>query len=78
MWREGRVREALARVGEEVGAAPDAVAHAFLLRHPAGIRPITGSGRLERIAAAVAATELELSREQWFELWTASTGAPLP
>lgn len=76
--RSSRVQDALARVGAEVDAAPDVVAYAFLLRHPARIHPITGSGRLDRVAAAVRATEVELSREQWFDLWTASTGERLP
>lgn len=76
--RGARVREALSRVAEDLGAAPDVVAYAFLLRHPSGIRPITGSGRVERIAAAVEATNLALSREHWFDLWTASTGLGLP
>jgi predicted oxidoreductase len=76
--RAERVRVALRAVGDEHGGAPlDAVAFAFLLRHPAGVRPITGSGRLERLRTAAAARELALSREDWFRIWTASQGAPL-
>ncbi len=76
--RETRVRAALARVGAEAGLEPDAVAFAFLARHPAGIISVTGTRKLERIARARAATEVTLSREQWFDLWTASTGERLP
>jgi len=76
--QEVRVRAAASRVAEELGASVDTVAYSFLLRHPVGLRPITGSGKLERIAAAVRAMEVPLSRDQWFDLWTASTGSPLP
>ena len=73
-----RVRTAAEGVAAELGVTVDTVAYAFLLRHPARVRPITGSGKLERLGAAVRATEISLSRDQWFDLWTASTGAPLP
>lgn len=76
--QEVRVRAAMGRVAEELGVAPDTVAYAFLLRHPSRMAPITGSGKLERVAAAARAADVSLSRDQWFDLWTASTGAPLP
>ena len=72
------MRAAAARIAEELGASVDTVAYSFLLRHPVGLRPITGSGKLDRVAAAVRAMEVPLSRDQWFDLWTASTGSPLP
>ena len=76
--RTVRVREALSRVGKESGLTEAGAAFAFLARHPSGIVPVTGSQSLERIAEAKAAMSTELSREQWFEIWTASTGASLP
>ena len=76
--RARRVQGALEAVAEARGVTADTVAFAFLLRHPARLLPITGTGRLARLELAVRATELELSREEWFELWCASTGAPLP
>ena len=56
----------------------DVLAYAFLLHHPIHIIPVTGSSRIERIDYAVQATELELTDEQWFELWIASTGQNIP
>ncbi|MEM9381739.1 MAG: aldo/keto reductase [Planctomycetota bacterium] len=76
--RETRVRAAVRSVALELGVEPDVVAYAFLLRHPSGICPITGSGRLPRIASAVRALDVTLERDAWFQLWTASTGKPLP
>lgn len=75
--REGRVREALARVGEEVGLTVAGAAFAFLARHPSGIVPVTGSQVVDRIAEAAGAMGVRLSREQFFDVWTASTGSSL-
>ena len=77
--RAARVRTALAKVAAELGAAsPEKVAYAWLLRHPARILPVTGSGRIARVREAVGALTLPLTREQWFDIWCASTGASLP
>jgi predicted oxidoreductase len=74
-----RVRRALAEVGAELGgASPDQVALAWLLRHPARIVPILGSGKVERLQSAAQAEALTLSREQWFAIWTASAEREVP
>lgn len=73
-----RVREALQAVADQRGVPPDTVAYAFLLRHPARPHPITGTRRLDRIIAAIAALGFELTREEWFDLYCAARGAPLP
>ncbi|NIV40348.1 MAG: oxidoreductase, partial [Anaerolineae bacterium] len=48
------------------------------LAHPVRFVPILGSGKIERIRSAVGAVSLQLSREQWFAIWSASTGTPVP
>jgi len=55
-----------------------AVALAFLLVHPAGVVPIIGTQREERIAAAVRAFDVQLSRRDWYEIFAAALGSPLP
>lgn len=54
------------------------IALAWLLKHPSGIIPIIGSTRPERIREAVRATEIELSRDDWYRLLLAARGEPLP
>jgi predicted oxidoreductase len=74
-----RLRRTLADVGQELGRATiDQVALAWLLRHPARIVPILGTGKLERIQRAAEASSLLLSRQQWFAIWTASAGHWVP
>ncbi len=61
----------LDRVSLGLGASRTAVALAWLLKHPSGIVPIIGSTQPERIRAAAKATEVELSREEWYGLLAA-------
>lgn len=74
-----RLRAALAAVGEALGgAAMNQVALAWILRHPARIIPVLGTGKIDRVRSAAHAEALALSREQWFAIWTASAGVPVP
>ncbi|MDR3404493.1 MAG: aldo/keto reductase [Chthoniobacter sp.] len=54
------------------------IAIAWLLKHPTKIIPIIGSTNPERIRAAAAAAEIELTREEWYRLLVAARGEPLP
>ncbi len=47
---------------------------AFLYAHPSQIVPIIGTTKFERISEAKKAMEIELKREDFYKLWTASTG----
>jgi predicted oxidoreductase len=74
-----RLHEVLSQVGNELGgASPDQVALAWLIRHPSGIVPVIGSGKRNRIESAARAVELDLTREQWFRIWCASSGHEVP
>lgn len=74
-----RLRRSLEKVASEVGAASiDEVLYAWLLRHPAKIMPIVGSGKKERIDAAVKAFDYHLTLDQWFEILHASMGHEVP
>ena len=77
--QEQRLRAELQKIGEELGGAGiDQVALAWLLKHPAKIIPVVGTGNMDRIRGAAGALELELSRDQWFRIWTASAGQEVP
>lgn len=56
----------------------DAVAIAWLLKHPAGILPVLGTNSLARIAKLSDANRVELDRETWFELYTLACGHEVP
>ena len=70
-----RLREALQNIGRDLGGASvDQVAIAWILKHPAQFVPVLGTGNRGRIRSAVAALDIELSAEQWFEIRRASLG----
>jgi predicted oxidoreductase len=47
---------------------------AFLYAHPSQIVPVIGTTKFERIQEASKAMQIELTREDFYKLWTASTG----
>jgi predicted oxidoreductase len=72
---EDRLRGTLRIIQEEIGADNiDIVAFSWLLSHPAGLIPITGSGELELVKRPVEAIKYNLTPEQWFMIWTAVKG----
>ncbi len=74
-----RLRETLRRIGRDLeGASTDQVALAWILKHPAKFVPVLGTGNIDRIKRAVAALDLELSLEQWFEIRRDSLGQDVP
>lgn len=72
------VADLIARLAAEKGTTKEAIALSWLLRHPAGIQPIIGTTRPERVEASVRADDVELSREEWYALFIAGRGAALP
>lgn len=70
--------ELVARKAQEKGVSPEAILIAFLLRHPARIQPVIGTTRPDRIHACAEAEKVELTREEWYELYITSRGRPMP
>lgn len=68
----------VAKYAAERGVSAEAVALAWLLKHPAKIVPVLGTTRPERLKAAVAALDVELSREEWYTLFETARGKPMP
>ena len=56
----------------------EAIALGWLLRHPAKIQPIVGTTNPQRLKASCLADEIELSQEEWYALFIAGKGVPLP
>jgi len=72
------LKNVLHKIGDNHGATIDQVMYAWLLSHPAGIVPVIGSGKIDRIRAAIDAQQIHLSRQEWFEIWVASKGESVP
>ncbi|MDZ4993755.1 aldo/keto reductase family oxidoreductase [Clostridium perfringens] len=55
----------------------EAIAIAWILRHPAKMQPIVGTTNRDRIKAICKASDIVLSREEWYELYRVA-GNKLP
>ncbi len=69
-----KLSETLGAFARQHDVDPSAVALAWLLAHPAGILPVLGTNRIERIRAASDAFRVRIDRQDWFELYTAALG----
>lgn len=67
----------LDRIAEERGVTSSAVAIAWILRHPARMQPIVGTTSAARLKEICAASRVELSRAEWYEIYKAA-GNRLP
>ncbi|MFZ4768416.1 MAG: aldo/keto reductase [Roseimicrobium sp.] len=60
------------------GATLEQLAYAWILAHPARPLPILGTNKPERVQSAVQAAAITLEREDWYALWEAAQGRPIP
>lgn len=63
---------------EKYSCKMDHLLYAWLLRHPAGILPVTGTSKLERIKTAKKSLDIHLEREDWYKLLEAAVGEQVP
>ena len=68
---------AIDAVAAEHGVTNTTIAIAWLLRHPAKMQPVTGTMNVDRLKACIAAADVHLTREQWYQIYTAA-GNKLP
>lgn len=68
----------VASLAEQYQCSSEAILLAWLLRHPAAIQPVIGTTNLDRIKACGEATRIDLSREDWYDLYVSARGQALP
>ncbi|WP_313469591.1 aldo/keto reductase [Carnobacterium sp.] len=67
----------LKEIGEKYGLDNSGAAVAWILRHPARIQTIVGTMTPERLKQYARASEVVLSREEWYDIYRAA-GNPIP
>lgn len=60
------------KLGEKYGVSNTVIAAAWILRHPAQMQVISGSMKEKRIDEICAACDIDLTREEWYELYLAA------
>lgn len=71
------VNQKLQEIAEKKGVTDSAIAIAWILRHPAHIQPVIGSMNSTRIMNIAKAVDVQLTRQEWYELYR-SAGNDLP
>ncbi|MBO5293155.1 MAG: aldo/keto reductase [Lachnospiraceae bacterium] len=59
-------------LGEKYDATDNMIATAWIMRHPANMQMIAGTMHLKRLQEIARATELEITREEWYQLYLAA------
>ncbi len=63
------LNEKLQEYAEKKGVTKSAIAIAWILRHPARMQPIVGTMNPERLQNIAKASEVNLTREEWYDLY---------
>lgn len=71
------VNDVINRLAAEKGVADTAIAIAWLLRHPAKMQPVVGTTNTARLLDIAKASDITLSRQEWYEIYRAA-GNVLP
>ncbi|MGP4068588.1 aldo/keto reductase [Halobacillus sp. B29] len=72
-----QVNAKLKELAEKYGVTDSSIAIAWILRHPANIQPVVGTMNTERMRDIAKASNIELTRQEWYELYIAA-GNELP
>ena len=69
---------AVARLAEDYGCSPAALALAWLQQLPGPVVPLVGTANPDHLADAIASADIELRRDHWYELMVMGRGRNLP
>lgn len=76
--KDYRLHKEITLIANELGTDHlEHVIYKWLTMHPAGIMPIVGSGKLERLKLAVESSAYAMTSEQWFRIYVSSQGHDL-
>lgn len=66
------LNETLKKIGDRYGVSKTTMAFAWILRHPAKMQPVTGTTNLTRLADCLKASDVQITREEWYEIYRAA------
>lgn len=66
------LNQVIDRIAKEYNVTNSAIATAWIMRHPANIQPIIGTTNLQRLKDICQASNVHLTREQWYEIYRAA------
>lgn len=72
------LNETLQEYADQYNVTKTAIVMAWILRHPAKMQPIFGTTKPEHIKEMCKGMDIELSREDWYYIYTKGLGTLLP
>lgn len=73
-----RLKLLMADLVAKYNVSADVILLAWILQHPSGVIPVSGSTSPERLKNQMKATQIKLELEDWFAVWTESIGTKVP
>jgi predicted oxidoreductase len=73
-----RLRAKLVEIALLHGVTAEAIAIAWVAALPSQPQVVIGTNQLSRIREAATANDVNLERQQWYDLWEAAKGHPVP
>lgn len=73
-----RIKKVTHELAAKYNVSEDIILLAWIIKHPAGIIPVCGTSDKKRLSLLMKATTVEMDLQDWFALWTASTGNDVP
>ena len=71
------LNDTLQRIADKYAVTKTTIAFAWILRHPALMQPVTGTTNKDRLLQCIKASDIEITREEWYEIYRAA-GNRLP
>lgn len=68
----GKLNDVLEKIGRKYGIGKAAAVAAWILRHPVKMQVVTGTVKTEHLAEIVAGADVEITREEWYEIYKAA------
>jgi predicted oxidoreductase len=77
-YKPARFLPTLEEIANERGVSLPVIALSWLLKHPSHMVPVIGTTKPDRIRELAGATDIKLSREEWYRLLIAARAERLP
>lgn len=59
-------------IAKKYSVSKTTIAISWILRHPAKMQPVTGTTNINRLKDSFKATEIELTRQEWYDIYKAA------
>ncbi|MDR0303400.1 MAG: aldo/keto reductase [Chitinispirillales bacterium] len=76
--KHSKLNKKLDKIAKKYGVSSTTIALAWILRHPAKIQAVTGTTNVSRLKECLAASEIKITREEWYEILLSAPGNYLP